>query len=230
MRPPWTNHLAGVLRTLGCTAAAGVMSIWFAPTNLAMVYLLGVVFAAPRIDRRASVVAAVLGTLEFDFFFIPPIYTFAIGDTQYLLTAIVLLTVGFVARSLTAGARRQARAASPRERRTAVLYAVTRELSVAVSLEDIGEVAAARPTRWHSQGLASLFVLLPGQFACAIPLAPRRLACQPQGIECPWHDRTAVITNYAVFAAVIAAVVVVVWLRAASGKPGRKARRMRGAK
>src|ERR1019366_7538270 len=36
----------------------GVMSIWFAPTNLVMVYLLGVVFASARIDRRASVVSS----------------------------------------------------------------------------------------------------------------------------------------------------------------------------
>src|ERR1035438_408741 len=89
------------------------------------------------------------------------------------------------------------------------------------------EVAAARATGWYSQSLAGVLVLLPGQFACAIPLAPRRSACWPQGIGCPWHDRTAVIIYYAVLAAVIATVVVVVWLRAVSGKPGRKARRMR---
>jgi len=83
----------GVLITVGCTAVAAVMSIWFAPTNLAMVYLLGVVLAGARLDRRSSVVAAVLGTLAFDFFFIPPVYSFAISDTEYLLTAVVLLTV-----------------------------------------------------------------------------------------------------------------------------------------
>jgi two-component system sensor histidine kinase KdpD len=143
MRPPWTNYLAGVLITLSCTAAAGVMSIWFAPTNLAMVYLLGVVFAAARIDRRASVVAAVLGTLAFDFFFIPPIYSFAISDTEYLLTAAVLLTVGLVISSLAAGLRLQARVAIHRERRTAALYAMTRELAAAASLDDIAACAYA---------------------------------------------------------------------------------------
>ncbi len=85
--PPWLGYLAGGLITTGCTAVAAVMSVWLAPTNLAMVYLSGGVPAATRFDRRASVVAAVLGTVAFDFFFIPPIYSFAVSDTEYLLTA-----------------------------------------------------------------------------------------------------------------------------------------------
>jgi two-component system sensor histidine kinase KdpD len=135
--PPLHSYLAAVSITTGCTAVAAVMFKWFAPTNLAMVYLLGVVLAATRFDRRASVVTAVLGTLAFDFLFIPPIYSFAISDTQYLLTAIVLLTVGLVISALAEGLRRQARVATERERRTAALYAMTRKLAVAASLDDI---------------------------------------------------------------------------------------------
>jgi two-component system sensor histidine kinase KdpD len=141
--PAWRGYLAGILITGGCTAIAAVMSVWFAPTNLAMVYLLGVVLAGARLDRRASVVAAVLGTLAFDFFFIPPLYSFAISDTQYLLTAVVLLTVGLVISSLSAGLRIQADVATDRERRTAALYAMTREFSVATSLDDIARCARA---------------------------------------------------------------------------------------
>jgi two-component system sensor histidine kinase KdpD len=135
--PQWRSYLAGALITTGCTAVAAVMSKWLAPTNLAMVYLLGVVLAATRFDRRASVVTAVLGTLAFDFLFIPPIYSFAISDTEYLLTAIVLLTVGLVISALAEGLRRQARVATDRERRTAALYAMTRKLAVVASLDDI---------------------------------------------------------------------------------------------
>jgi two-component system sensor histidine kinase KdpD len=135
--PPWRNYLAGVLITAGCTAVAAVMFKWLAPTNLVMVYLLGVVLAATRFDRRASVVTAVLGTLAFDFLFIPPIYSFAISDTEYLLTAIVLLIVGLVISALADGLRRQSRVATVRERRTAALYAMTRKLAVVASLDDI---------------------------------------------------------------------------------------------
>jgi two-component system sensor histidine kinase KdpD len=134
-----------------------VMSIWFAPTNLAMVYLLGVLMAATRLDRRASVVTAILGTLAFDFFFIPPIYSFAISDTEYLLTAIVLLIVGLVISSLTAGLRHQARVATRRERRTAALYAMTRELAAAASLDEIAVCACKQIARvFDAQGLVVL--------------------------------------------------------------------------
>jgi two-component system sensor histidine kinase KdpD len=133
----WRGHLSGVLIAAGCTALAAIMSIWFAPTNLAMVYLLGVVLAATRLGRNAAVATSVVGTLSFDFFFIPPLYSFAISDTQYLITAIVLLTVGLVISSLASGLRLQAHTATLRERRTAALYAMARELATAASLDEI---------------------------------------------------------------------------------------------
>lgn len=133
----WRGYLSGVLIAAGCTALAAVMSIWFAPTNLAMVYLLGVVLAATQLGRNAAIAASVIGTLSFDFFFIPPLYSFAISDTQYLITAIVLLTVGLVISSLASGLRLQAHTATLRERRTAALYAMARELATASSLDGI---------------------------------------------------------------------------------------------
>jgi two-component system sensor histidine kinase KdpD len=138
-----SEYVGGLLIAIGCTAAAGVMSLWFAPTNIAMVYLLGVVLAGARLNRRASIAAAVLGTLAFDFFFIPPFFSFAISDTEYLVTAIGLLTVGLVTSSLSANLRRQARIATDRERRTAALYAMTRDFAVAISLTDISRCARA---------------------------------------------------------------------------------------
>lgn len=135
----WRGNLSGVLIAAVCTALAAIMSIWFAPTNLAMVYLLGVVLAATKLGRNAAVAASVVGTLALDFFFIPPIYSFAISDTQYLITAIALLTVGLVISSLASGLRSQARTATLRERRTAALYAMARELAIASSLEDIAK-------------------------------------------------------------------------------------------
>lgn len=133
----WRSCIAAVLISTGCTVVAAFAFKWLAPTNLVMVYLLGVVLAATRFDRRASVVTAILGTLAFDFLFIPPIYSFAISDTEYLITAIVLLTVGLVISALADGLHRQASAATGRERRTAALYAMSRKLAVVASLDDI---------------------------------------------------------------------------------------------
>ena len=153
----WRGYVSGVLIAAGCTALAAIMSIWFAPTNLAMVYLLGVVLAATQLGRNAAVAASVVGTLAFDFFFIPPIYSFAISDTQYLITAIALLIVGLVISSLASGLQLQARAATLRERRTAALYAMARELATASSLDDIVTSSVSHLAKiFHAGGLILL--------------------------------------------------------------------------
>jgi len=101
------GYVAAVVVVAICTAVNGVLSIWFAPTNLAMVYLLGVVLIAAKFTRGPSVICALLGVAAFDFFFVPPVYSFRFGDTQYLLAAVVLLAVGLIVSSLASHLRSQ---------------------------------------------------------------------------------------------------------------------------
>ncbi len=58
-----------------------------------MVYLLGVTLSALRFGRGPSVLTAILNVAAFDFFFVPPRFTFAVGDVQYLVTFLVMLLV-----------------------------------------------------------------------------------------------------------------------------------------
>src|SRR5437667_12768710 len=93
-----------------------------------MVYLLGIVLVAVRQGRGPSLAASVLSVGAFDFFFVPPSYTFAVSDVRYLFTFTVMLLVGLVISGLTVRVRTQAVAAREREQRTAALYAMSREL------------------------------------------------------------------------------------------------------
>ena len=77
-------------------ALAWGMSGRFELSNIVMVYLLGVVVVAVRYGRGPSVLASVLGVAAFDFFFVPPYFTFAVSDTQYVVTFGVMLVVGLV--------------------------------------------------------------------------------------------------------------------------------------
>ena len=61
------------------------------PSNLVMVYLLGVVAVALWLSRGPAILAAVSSVAVFDFCFVPPRWTFAVADTQYLLTFAVML-------------------------------------------------------------------------------------------------------------------------------------------
>ena len=68
----------------------------FDKSNLIMVYLLGVAFVATWYGRWPSALAAVLSVAAFDFFFVPPYLTFAVTDTQYVVTFAVMLLVGLL--------------------------------------------------------------------------------------------------------------------------------------
>ncbi len=87
---------------------------------------------ALRHGRGPAALASVLSVGAFDFFFVPPRLSFAVSDVQYLLTFIVLLTVGLVIGQLTAGLREQASVAVRRETDARTLYELARELSAAL--------------------------------------------------------------------------------------------------
>jgi two-component system sensor histidine kinase KdpD len=90
------------------------------PTNLVMIYLLSVVIAANTLGRGPAILVSILSVLAFDFFYVPPYLTFAVSDTQYVLTFAGLLIVGLVISQLTASMH-QAEAAE-RARQTQQLF------------------------------------------------------------------------------------------------------------
>jgi two-component system sensor histidine kinase KdpD len=124
------------------TGIGALLSPHLAPTNLVMVYLLGVVAVSLWLGRGPSILAAILSVAVFDFCFVPPHWTFAVGDTQYLLTFLIMLLTGLVISTLTGLVQFQAESARRRERRVAALYAISRELAASYSREQIARIAA----------------------------------------------------------------------------------------
>ena len=108
---PWRRYLAALALVALTTVVGKPLALFLDPPNLVMLYLLAVVVAAVYLGRGPSLLAAVLSVVAFDFFFVPPQLTFAVADTQYLLTFAGLLVVGLVISSLAAQAREQAESA-----------------------------------------------------------------------------------------------------------------------
>ncbi|HEU4843272.1 MAG TPA: two-component system sensor histidine kinase KdpD [Burkholderiaceae bacterium] len=138
------KRLAGYLwaggASLATALAATPMLAYLDLANIAMLFLLAVLLVAVRFGRGPSVLATCVSVACFDFFFVPPRYTFAISDLQYLVTFAVMLAVGLITGHLTAGLRFQARVASRREARSRALYEYARELSGALQTEQIFEI------------------------------------------------------------------------------------------
>ena len=95
-----------------------------------------------RHGRGPAAFASVLSVAAFDFFFVPPRFSFAVSDVQYLVTFLVLLTVGLVIGQLTAGLREQAQLAVARETEARTLYELARELSAALMTEQIVSIGS----------------------------------------------------------------------------------------
>jgi two-component system, OmpR family, sensor histidine kinase KdpD len=136
------GYAVALLGTLLVTAVGHALLLGIMePTNIAMLYLLNVVGVALRFGRAPAALAAMLGVAAFDFVFVAPRWSFAVGDAQYLITFAVLLLVGLVIGQLAAGLQAQARAAQERERRVRGLYAMSRDLGAALVAEQVAEIA-----------------------------------------------------------------------------------------
>jgi two-component system sensor histidine kinase KdpD len=137
----WATHGTALGISTACTALAALMYPYFDSSNLVMVYLLGAAITALKLGRGPASAVALVNVLAFDFFFVPPRYSFAVADLQYVITFAVMLTVALIIATLAASVRAQTRIASARERRTALLYAMSRELVSTRGVKDLARVA-----------------------------------------------------------------------------------------
>jgi two-component system sensor histidine kinase KdpD len=137
----WDRYWAALLITAVCTGAAELMYPYFELTNLVMVYLLGATVAGLRLGRGPASLTSIANVVALDFFFVPPRFSFAVTDFEYIITFTVMLVVALVIASLVANVRAQTRVAGARERRTSLLYAMSRELAATRSFDPLAQVA-----------------------------------------------------------------------------------------
>jgi len=123
-----------------CTLVGTIVLPLLSVTDIAMLFLVTVGLAAARVRRGAAVFAAFLSIALFDFFFVPPRFTFAVADLHYLLTFAVMLGSALTISELALRLRSYGDAAHEREGRTAGLYAMSHELVPTMSLSELVSV------------------------------------------------------------------------------------------
>ncbi|MEA3173921.1 MAG: two-component system, OmpR family, sensor histidine kinase KdpD, partial [Gammaproteobacteria bacterium] len=151
----WTSAAGCVAVTLACMPLA----VHFDRSNIVAIFILTVVLVGMRLGRGPAALSAVLSVGAFDFFFVPPRFSFAVSDVQYLLTFFVMLAVGLITGQLTAGLRFQARVALHREERAGSLYEIARDLSGAMQIDQVVSISGESIERTFR---ATAAVLLPG--------------------------------------------------------------------
>ena len=121
----------------GATALNAVLQQRLGYQSLALIYLLSVVVLAMFVGRGPTLVAATLTALLWNFFFVPPVFTFRIESLTDLMLFCTYFVVALAMGHLAARLRAQQGAERRREQRATALYLLTRELAQASDFADL---------------------------------------------------------------------------------------------
>ncbi|BAL74753.1 sensor histidine kinase [Bradyrhizobium cosmicum] len=129
------------LKALGITvlglAAAVVIKPRFGVENVDLVFLTAVVTVAVRYGLWPSLLASLVSSLAYNFFFLPPVYTFTITDPTNVAAFFFFMLIAMLVSNLAGRVRIQADTAIGRIRTTEQLYAFSRKLAGTATLDDV---------------------------------------------------------------------------------------------
>jgi len=138
---PWSDYGTGILFLALATGLCFLMYRYFDLSNLIMVYLLAVLVTAIECGRGPAVAVSLLSVLAFDFFFVPPRFSFTVDDAQYIVTFVVMFAVALAISHLTGLMRKQTQTARLQERQAAAMHGLSRQLAAARSVEKTLRIA-----------------------------------------------------------------------------------------
>jgi two-component system, OmpR family, sensor histidine kinase KdpD len=137
LRRRWDRYLKSMLLVGLVTLFNFLIYGSLDPTNLVMFFLVAVVISAVWLGRGPSILASLLSVLAFDFFFVHPRYSFAVSDTEYVVTFIGFMAVGLVISSSASLLRDQVDQLRRRETNERAINSLSKELTAAVDLEAV---------------------------------------------------------------------------------------------
>jgi len=131
---PYLKSLGVVLVGLG---AAELLQPRFGIENVDLVLLTAVVAVAVRYGLWPSLLASLAASLAYNFFFLPPVYTFTITDPTNVAAFFFFMLIAILVSNVAARVRTQADTAIGRIRTTEQLYAFSRKLAGTATLDDV---------------------------------------------------------------------------------------------
>jgi two-component system sensor histidine kinase KdpD len=162
----WKRYLIDSL--IAVAGVAAVTLIIYAyhlyPTipNISLIYLLLILLLASTRGRYASIVAAVVAVLAFDFFLVPPLYTFVISRWEEWIALFVFLVAALITSQLTTQSRESVEQARLREREARILYEAGRVINITDNLdEQLDSIVLAFVRVFSPWGVRECALLLP---------------------------------------------------------------------
>ncbi|WP_051971285.1 DUF4118 domain-containing protein [Massilia sp. 9096] len=180
-RARWFAYALGAAASLGAGLLGWQMERWLDLPNIAMLFMLVVLLVAYTLGRGPSVLATCVSVATLDFVFVPPRFSFAVSDFQYLVTFGVMLAVGLITGHLTSLLRFQVRVARQRENRWRALYEFASRLSGALQPEQVLEATREFVAQAFRARATLLLPDLEGRLQAPVDTADEAPACIEPG-------------------------------------------------
>lgn len=155
----YRRYLIAGFAVIGATGAMLTVRGDLGVLNVSLIFLLLIFVVALILGSGAAVFAAVLSFLAFNFFLIPPFYTFTIDRTDHVLALFVYLSIAMVTGNLAAKVRARTEIAIREQRRTALLYDLNAALIGNITLDEILTTIVERVVQVY--GAEECRILLP---------------------------------------------------------------------
>ncbi len=131
------GYFAAAWATAAGTIAAELMKPHFGGETVPLIFMMGVVSVAYLFGLGPSILAAFASMLCYNYFFIPPVYSFTIADPTNAAALFFFLFAALIVSNLTARVRRQANFAHNRAAITSALYGFSSNLASQAKLDDL---------------------------------------------------------------------------------------------
>ncbi len=156
------NSVLAIVGTLLLTGLIYVFKLYPRIPNILLVYLLIVLALASTRGLYAAIVASVVAFLSFDYFLVPPLYTFTIARIDEWLALFVFLVTAIITGELASALRRRAEQARRREHETRILYELVQATNSEENLDrQLNIIARAVVDVFSSLGVRDCEILLP---------------------------------------------------------------------
>jgi two-component system sensor histidine kinase KdpD len=134
---PPRAYLDSFAMVLVALAVSEVLKQFLAVSNIALVFLTAIITSAIAYGLWPALFACLASLLAYNFFFLPPLYTFTIADPENVINLVFFAFAAMIVSNLTARVRAQAMVARLRAKATEDLYQFSRKLAGVVTLDDL---------------------------------------------------------------------------------------------
>jgi two-component system sensor histidine kinase KdpD len=133
----WLGNAFGLIIAAIATGMGFIIDMWLPVASISVAYLLGVMVVAMRVGLQPAILASVASFFAFNFFFTEPRWSFAVSDTQNILTLIFFLIAAVIVSNMASRLRSQVQATRESARRTTNLYDFGRKVTAAATQDDV---------------------------------------------------------------------------------------------